>query len=145
MFLDVHTHYPPEAGDPDVLVIANLHSGFAQAVASAYVSAGLHPWYLREESLSDDFADLRAYVARPEVVAIGECGLDKLTATGWDTQCRAFEWQIALAETLRKPLVIHCVKAFQECLAFLKQTTVPVIFHGVNNRLTVIRPVIDAG
>ena len=145
MFLDVHTHYPPSGANPDVLAIANRHSGFAQAVASAYVSAGLHPWYLREKTLSNDFAELRAYAVRPEVVAVGECGLDKLAATAWDTQCRAFEWQIALAEMLQKPLVIHCVKAFQECLALLKQTTVPVIFHGVNNRLSVIQPLIDAG
>lgn len=145
MFLDVHTHYPPAGDATEVLAIENRHSGFGQAVAGAYVSAGLHPWYLREETLSDDFAELSAYAARPEVIAIGECGLDKLTATAWDTQCRAFEWQIGLAEALQKPLVIHCVKAFQECLAFLKQTTVPVIFHGVNNRLSVIQPVIDAG
>ena len=88
---------------------------------------------------------LRKYAAQPEVVAIGECGLDKLTATDWDTQCRAFERQIALAGELRKPLVIHCVKAFQECMQFLRETRVPVIFHGINNRLSVIRPVIDAG
>ena len=143
MFLDVHTHNPP--GDPDILAIENRHSGFGAPVASRYVSAGLHPWYVRADTLSDDLQLLRRYAARPEVVAIGECGLDKLTTTDWDIQCQAFERQIALAGELRKPLVIHCVKAFQECLQFLKETRVPVIFHGINNRLSVIRPVIDAG
>lgn len=143
MFLDVHTHYP--ASDPDILAIENRHSGFGDTAAPRYVSGGLHPWYLRSETLSDDFDALRKYVAQPGVLAIGECGLDKLTATDWGTQCRAFEWQIALAEELQKPLVIHCVKAFQECLALLKHTSVAVVFHGVNNRLPVIRPVIDAG
>jgi TatD DNase family protein len=143
MFLDVHTHYP--AISPDVLAIENRHSGFGATGVSPYVSAGLHPWHIRSETLSADFSRLREYAARPEVLAIGECGLDKLTATDWDTQCRAFEWQIGLAGELQKPLVVHCVKAFQECLAFLKETSVPVIFHGVNNRLSVLRPVIDAG
>ena len=143
MFLDVHTHNPP--GDPDVLAIENRLSGFGDPATSRYVSAGLHPWYVRAETLSDDLKSLRKYAAQPEVVAIGECGLDKLTATDWDTQCRAFERQIALAGELRKPLVIHCVKAFQECMQFLRETRVPVIFHGINNRLSVIRPVIDAG
>jgi TatD DNase family protein len=143
MFLDVHTHHP--AGGPGVLAIENRHSGFGEPVASRYVSAGLHPWYIRPETLSADFDQLRQYAALSEVLAIGECGLDKLTATDWDTQCRAFERQIGLAEELQKPLVIHCVKAFPECLACLKHTRVPVIFHGINNRLSVIRPVIDAG
>jgi len=143
MFLDVHTHYPPS--EPDVLAIGNRHSGFGAAVASSYASAGLHPWYIRSETLSDDFDALRQYAVQPGVLAIGECGLDKLTGADWGTQCRAFEWQIALAEELQKPLVIHCVKAFQECLALLKHTGVSVVFHGINNRLSVLRPVIDAG
>lgn len=143
MFWDVHTHYP--SGDADVLAIENRHSRFGELGASRYASAGLHPWYIHPETLSADFDQLRRYAAQPEVLAIGECGLDKLTATDWDTQCRAFEWQIGLAVELQKPLVIHCVKAFQECLAFLKATSVPVIFHGINNRLSVIRPVIEAG
>lgn len=143
MFLDVHTHCP--ANDPGVLAIENRHGGFGATVASPYVSAGLHPWYIRSEALSADFTQLRRYAAQPEVLAIGECGLDKLTATDWGTQCRAFEWQIGLAEELQKPLVIHCVKAFQECLALLKHTGVSVVFHGINNRLSVLRPVIDAG
>lgn len=143
MFLDVHTHYA--ASEPDVLAIENRHGGFGATVASPYESAGLHPWYIRAETLSDDFDALRKYAVQPGVLAIGECGLDKLTATDWATQYRAFEWQIALAEELQKPLVIHCVKAFQECLALLKHTRVPVVFHGINNRLPVLRPVIDAG
>lgn len=143
MFLDVHTHNP--STDPDILSIENRHSGFREPVGSGYLSAGLHPWYVRPETLADDVDLLRRYVAQSQIVAIGECGLDKLTATDWDTQCRAFERQIALAKELGKPLVIHCVKAFQECLHFLKDVRVPVIFHGINNRLSVIRPVIDAG
>lgn len=143
MFMDVHTHYP--ARDPDVLAIENRHSGFDEPVDGLRVSAGLHPWYIRTETLDADFEKLRRYAVQPEVLAIGECGLDKLAATDWDTQCLAFEWQIALAEEMRKPLVIHCVKAFEECLAFLKDTSVPVVFHGVNNRLSLIRPVIGAG
>lgn len=143
MFLDVHTHHA--IAYPDVLAIENRYNGFDEPVAGRYVSMGLHPWYIREETLSADFEKLQRYVAQPGVLGVGECGLDKLAATDWDTQCRAFEWQIALAEALRKPLVIHCVKAFQECLALLKQTSVPVMFHGINNRLSVVRPVIDAG
>ncbi|WP_426294827.1 TatD family hydrolase [Dyadobacter endophyticus] len=143
MFLDIHTHHP--ASDQDVLAIENRHGGFGDAAASRYVSAGLHPWYIRPETLSDDLGALRKYATQHGVLAIGECGLDKLTKTDWHTQCLAFEWQIALAEELEKPLIVHCVKAFEECLAFLKQTGVPVVFHGINNRLSVTRPVIDAG
>lgn len=143
MFLDVHTHHPTT--DPAVLAIANRHEGFGGPVASGYVSAGLHPWYLNAATLESDLEALSGYASSGAVLAIGECGLDKLTETDWALQSEAFARQIELAGTLQKPLVVHCVKAFQACMALLKNARVPVIFHGVNNRISVVKPLIEAG
>ena len=42
--------------------------------------------------------------------------------------------QIALAEELNKPLILHCVKAFDELIALKKELNikVPIIIHGFN-------------
>jgi len=88
---------------------------------------------------------LRNNISKPEVLAAGECGLDKLSGTDWALQLKAFQRQIELAEEINKPLIIHCVKAFNDVLAMLKNVKVPVIFHGVNNKLSIIQPVIDSG
>lgn len=142
MYYDVHTHQ--SADSEELIRVRNLHNDFEQ-VLNGRVSMGLHPWYLHAETLHTDLQSLSEHASRSEVLAIGECGLDKLTATPWALQVDAFEPQIRIAEELGKPLIIHCVKAFQETLHCLRDVKVPVIFHGVNNKLSILEPVIRAG
>ena len=141
MYFDIHTHHFKNL--PNVSSIENISSDFASIQSDRKVSLGLHPWYLKAESWQDDFAVLRRYAERAEVLAIGECGLDRICEIDFDLQTLVFDKQIQLAEALRKPLIIHCVKAFSECLAKLKNVNVPVIFHGINNKLSTVQPVID--
>jgi TatD DNase family protein len=143
MYYNVHTH--PHAQDNDVLFIENLYKNFDLNIQEKKVSMGLHPWYLKAENLEEQLDELRNNAVRPEVLAIGECGLDKLSDTAWTLQVQAFQSQTDLAAALRKPLIIHCVRAFHEVLAMLQDVRVPVIFHGVNNKLSLIQPVINRG
>ena len=143
MYYNVHTH--PHSGSEDVLFIENLYKNFDEEIDGRKVSMGLHPWYLDSGNLDEQFNNLAKNAGKSHVLAIGECGLDKLSSTDWDLQLKAFQLQIKLARDFNKPLIIHCVKAFSEVLAQLKTVNVPVIFHGVNNKLSLIQPVINAG
>lgn len=68
----------------------------------------------------------------PKVVAIGECGLDYYRVTKHETrnmkQKKAFEMQIALANEIKKPLMIHCREAFADLISILEKT--PPVFSG---------------
>lgn len=142
MFYNIHSH---SCRQTDAFCIRNVHSNFDQEIDGQSVSLGLHPWYLNSADFEQQFASLKKNASRPEVFAIGECGLDKITPTTWDLQLTAFQRQIILAEELRKPIIIHCVKAFNEVLSELKHVQIPVIFHGINNKLSIVQPVMDAG
>jgi TatD DNase family protein len=142
-YYDIHTHRPRI--DPNIVTIENIHQNFTQASEHLKVSMGLHPWHLNAENLRSELASLSQCAVSPAVVAIGECGLDKTISIPWIVQENAFKHQILLAVQLGKPLIIHCVRAFEEVLVLLRNVTVPVIFHGVNNKLTVVRKVIDHG
>ncbi|HVO28409.1 MAG TPA: TatD family hydrolase [Candidatus Paceibacterota bacterium] len=70
----------------------------------------------------------RALALRPKTVAIGECGLDYFHFSDdepREAQVRkqkdAFLAQIALAEEVKKPLMIHCRDAFADLIAMLKE------------------------
>ena len=65
-------------------------------------------------------------------LAIGECGLDKRVEIPMALQQMVFEKQLALAEKYKKPVVVHCVAAFQEVIAIKKKMalSVPMIIHG---------------
>ncbi len=79
----------------------------AEQYATVYAAVGIHPgaatgW--------DDaaLADLRALLAHPRVVALGEIGLDYYwDDTPRDAQARAFQDQLDLAVEVGKPIVVH--------------------------------------
>ncbi|MCC6286390.1 MAG: TatD family hydrolase [Chitinophagaceae bacterium] len=140
-YIDVHTHfYKPS---PVILSIENIHHHFQDVSTDHAISVGLHPWYLN--NAENEMNALTALAQQPNIAAIGECGLDKLVKTDWNTQVKFFEQQLQLATYLNKPVIIHCVKAFSEVLFILKGITVPVIFHGINNKLSIVQPVIEQG
>jgi TatD DNase family protein len=77
------------------------------ACPSLYATAGVHPHHA--STLTGAALDaLRALLARPEVVAVGECGLDyDRNYSPPDAQRRAFEAQLELAAEVKKPLFLH--------------------------------------
>ena len=144
-FLDIHTHRREAPPDKDAIV--NLHTDFENAATDGFYSAGLHPWYLHKETLEADLSALRNAACNPQIIAIGECGLDSRSATDFSLQIEAFKQHLDLAKALQKPLIIHCVRAFDETLKLLKdfQVGVPVIFHGYRKSLDLAKRILSAG
>jgi TatD DNase family protein len=70
-------------------------------------TAGIHP-HQASGATPQALAEIRELCARPEVVAVGECGLDyHRDFSPRDAQRRAFEAQLELAAAVRKPVFLH--------------------------------------
>jgi len=104
-YVNIHTHRPTGRGiEP--------------------LGVGIHPW---EAAVRDPEA-LRGEIAQAPLV--GEIGLDYLRPDR-EAQQRAFERQLQLAEAAGKPVVLHCVKAFEPVMTLLERFRLhAVIFHG---------------
>jgi TatD DNase family protein len=124
LLINIHTHQRLASA----VCILSLYEQFERSKEPGYYSIGLHPCYLSKASLDD----VKQWVVYEQVLAIGECGLDKVCSTDFDLQQQLFYKQVLLANELRKPLIIHCVRAFDEVLHIVKHATVPVVFHGFN-------------
>lgn len=128
-FFDFHHHDAAKN-----LGIYNLK--FNEIPPENYFSAGIHP-----DAVADDFEEklkwIREISAHKNCIAIGECGLDGLIDVDEKLQQKAFLSQIAIANSLQKPLIIHCVKRFSQLLQFRKIAKVPMIVHGFNKRKTI--------
>lgn len=97
----------------------------------SWFSSGIHPW--NAGSSEGQFEALKEIAGLPGVVAIGEAGLDKLRGAEMPVQVEVFRKQIELAIAVRKPLIIHCVKAWDELIALYKEyklDEIPWIIHG---------------
>ena len=103
-------------------------------------SVGLHPWFLTKENFENDFKKISQLVDNQNIISVGECGLDKLRGEDVAFQTMAFEAQIRLAESVSKPVLIHCVRAFNEVIAVKKRLnpTVPLVIHGFNKNVNVL-------
>ena len=150
MIFDTHAHYDDEAFDGDreellsglaaggigtvVNVGADMEStkttiALTEKYPFIYGAAGVHPSSTAELD-EEKFAELRVLAQSGKIVAIGEIGLDYLRPDR-EAQLRIFEGQLRLAEAAGKPVVLHCVKAFEETMRLLKQFRLrAVIFHG---------------
>ena len=110
---------------------------------AGYYAVGIHPWYADRAGLSA----VETMAEHPDVVAIGETGLDKLASTPLKLQEELFMAQIELAEKKRKPLIIHCVKAWQELIAIRRRFTsgIPWIIHGFRGNGKLARQLLPFG
>jgi TatD DNase family protein len=96
----------------------------AVALAEAHpervaATVGVHP---HDATMLDDFvhAELASMAARPEVVAVGEIGLDyHYDHSPREVQRGVFARLIALARGVKKPIVVHTREAAEDTLEIL--------------------------
>lgn len=134
-FIDIHTHHTAENdGITSVQSISLTVDSLLTPPKNKMISIGLHPWHTKIDDLKANMINLSSLAKLDNVKLIGECGLDKLRGEPLTDQIVILEQQIELAEELNKPLIIHCVKAFDELISLKKKLKikVPIIIHGFN-------------
>jgi TatD DNase family protein len=93
----------------------------AEKFPEVFAALGIHPQHAHEVE-ADFIAPLRdAITANRRVVAVGECGLDyHHESAPADIQKKAFLAQLALADQLHKPVILHVRDAHADALAILR-------------------------
>lgn len=79
-------------------------------------AVGIHP-----QDVADDVNLLEVLVKNPNVIAVGECGLEFLGEVDKEKQEKVFRKQIELAQKYQKPLIIHARKAVDEVIQILSE------------------------
>jgi TatD DNase family protein len=143
-FFNLHTHQ--YTNQPEVLELVNQYPQEFDASIPFY-SIGIHPLFIDENRLESDYQIVAEKLALPECLALGECGLDKRAETPFEMQQLVFEKQLAMAEKHQKPVVIHCVAAFQELIEIKKRLkiSVPMIVHGFSKKIELAKQLTDNG
>ena len=141
---DLHTHHHP--AEPGTSIVQLSLTDFIP-YSGHYYSVGVHPWYITDDCRVQ-MAKLAVLALHPQVVMIGEAGIDKKNGSApLELQIEIFRQHIALSEMLSKPLIVHCVKAVDELLAIRNETkaTQPWILHGFRGGVEQWRQLSRAG
>lgn len=153
MLVDTHCHLADPQFDADradviarartrgithVIVIADSIPGThrAIAVAEAYglsATAGVHPHEAKTWSAAAE-TEVAEALRRPDVVAVGETGLDyHYDHSPRPAQRAAFESQLELGALAGKPVVVHAREADQDVAAMLRQTRATIVLHSFSS------------
>jgi TatD DNase family protein len=142
MFIDTHAHLEmvqfdvdrdeviqraKDAGLLTILTVGSSLEGSFKAIDIAkkynfiHAAVGIHP----HESASVDerqFADLQKLADDPDVIAIGETGLDYFKKySPAEVQISLFKKHIRLAREIKKPVIVHCRDAWEDTLSILRE------------------------
>jgi len=106
-----------------------MHQSFHGHMA---VGFGIHPWWA-DSAQPGWTARLETLLRAHPAAFIGEAGLDGYRATrpsgiALETQRQILAPQLSLAKELNRPIVLHCVKAWEHLSGYLRQ-------HGVQRFL----------
>jgi TatD DNase family protein len=157
--IDTHAHLhacadPPEelvarareAGVDRILEIGTWPESWAQVVAfcatvdGVFPILGIHPHKAGEADASQ-----LARLGELDPVAVGETGLDYYRDYApHDAQRQLFQAHLALAEELRKPVVIHCRAADADVARALGDFEGTVVLHCFSSP-GLLQPALDRG
>ena len=107
MIIDIHTHKE----DSREALISVSPDKFLPKDGLFY-SVGIHPWDSAAENISELFTLLEKALSHPQVLAIGETGLDRLQGAEMSIQEEIFARHCQLSESFKKPMVLHAVRTF---------------------------------
>lgn len=127
--IDTHAHLEPTFCDISkvvglkaiILSGSNIQNSknnlqLAQKYPELYPAVGIHP-----QEISDEINLLEELVKSPNLIAIGECGLEFVGEVDKEKQELYFRKQIELAQKYNKSLIIHARKAIDEVILILKE------------------------
>lgn len=142
MLFDSHTHNCSGNNYSiiSISVISDLFEGFCEK----YFSLGIHPY--NANLIEDNFLKIQQLASKKNCLAIGEIGLDRLKGPDLEIQKQVFTKQIMIAESMGLPVILHCVKSWNE-VAEIKRQINPQqtwVFHGFN-KVGILKSVLEHG
>ena len=147
-YIDIHTHNAKPA--KGIFAVENLmaHENLMPGTITAKAfTAGIHPWHLNEFNRDQLLEYVSNVAGDPNLIAFGEAGFDKLRGPSVELQTSTFAEQVKIAGEYNKPLVIHCVRAWEELLAAhrkMKPLT-PWLVHGFRGKQELALQLIKRG
>lgn len=152
--LDCHTH-SQEVSCQAIRSLTYVEwSGDATIEEGQLYSIGFHPWSLPLEENQTALIDQmqRRLASAPQIVAIGECGIDKVRSNATLSQQLVWlEAQMRLACQLQRPILLHTVRAWAEMIEMRSQMEQefaqlpPMVLHGFRARGEVAQMMLSKG
>lgn len=146
-FVDFHTHSKSKIGGTSISIeCLNVEKPILIDPQALY-TIGVHPWLSSKQGGKSYFETIQKLIAYNSVIGLGEVGLDKLKGGSMEEQLVLLKQQAVLAYNNNKPIVIHCVKAWDYLIKIKKSFSdnLPWAIHGFNGSVELAKQLIEVG
>lgn len=147
-YIDIHIHDGKPAREIFMVESLMAHEGkLPEDLPGIVYTYGIHPWFLDETNHARFMQSVQDTIGMPGIIAVGEAGFDKLRGPSMELQRKVFEQQAVLAEENQLPVIIHCVKAWDEILAVHKKLKpeMPWMIHGFRGNIQLAKQLLSRG
>ena len=143
-FINLHTHR--FSNNEEIFEVVNQYPWEFDEKIPQY-SIGIHPWYIDKARLSEDLNTIVDKLKETNCLALGECGLDKRIEIPFHVQREVFQQQIEIVQQTTKPIILHCVAAYQEVIGIKNEMNIEnsMIIHGFSKNTQVAKSLLDNG
>jgi len=141
--IDFHTHGAKHLHRADIVeIISSPHP-----LNDQIYSLERHPWHVTGLLSGADQAELKSQLQNENCLALGEIGLDKLKGAPFEEQSTILKSILTVANQERTPVILHCVKAFDEIFQLKNQfSSIPNwAIHGFNKNPEFASQLINRG
>lgn len=148
-YIDIHSHGRCNSGD-GISIVENImvHEGITPGDNPEQIcSYGIHPWFIDLNNHQEQLRILKENAGHSNLIAIGEAGFDRLRGPASELQREVFEEQVKIADSYLKPVIIHCVKGWEELLVAHKKLKPkrPWLIHGFRGNENLAAQLISKG
>lgn len=145
--INFHTH-KPQFSSGAVHVVPYDVDTFNRTDPSQLSTVGIHPWSTESEHTLNSIDKLKSLSQEKNIIGIGEIGLDRLKGAPLPKQFDILKAQLQIALEIRKPVVIHCVRCWNELILILsdsKYKEVKKAIHGFRGKPEVAVQLVENG
>ncbi len=146
-YVDIHTHQEVLSNKNSISIFSFNPVKNMTFNQNVFFSAAVHPWSVQIENIDWYMCIVRKIAKHQHCLAIGECGLDYLHQVEKSKQHEIFIRHFEISEEFQLPLIIHCVKAWNDIIVLRKKLkpSMPWIIHGFNKSIETANQCLNAG
>ena len=143
-YINFHCHKPDSCNNGYGVYSLNVNDIVDEQIPEN-CTIGIHPWQCKHPDVNDWLKQMDFLAQSPNVLAIGEIGLDRLRGGNLDLQTQIMLSQVDIAKSVNKPIIIHCVRAWSELLKSLSNTefkSIKKAIHGFRGKTDIAKQLI---
>ena len=147
-YIDIHNHgAAPVQGIFSIETLMAHEEREPENTHGLIFSIGIHPWHLDEKNHDQLIRRVIKTADNQNIAAIGEIGFDRIKGPSIELQRKTFEEQVIIAGEQKKPVVIHCVRAWEELIQSHRRLKpqMPWIIHGFRGKPELALQLISKG